>query len=93
MAARVPTLGSSSGAIPEVIAMPEAVFTHSDTASLTQTMDRWIADDTARDQLAAAQQQRTLENYSHEALARTWAEFFLRQLANRQQALSPKVKS
>jgi hypothetical protein len=56
-------------------------------------MDRWIADDTARDQLAAAQQQRTLENYSHEALARTWAEFFLRQLANRQQALSPKVKS
>ena len=83
MAARVPTLGSSSGAIPEVIAMPDAVFTHSDTVSLTHTMDRWIADDTARDQLAAAQQQRTLENYSHEALARTWAEFFLRQLASK----------
>lgn len=80
MAAGVPTLGSSSGAIPEVIAMPEAVFEHSDTVALTHTLDRWISDDIARAALAAAQHQRTLENFTHEALARTWSDFLLRRL-------------
>ena len=80
MAARVPTLGSSSGAIPEVIAMPEAVFPHSDSAALTQMIERWIRDDNARDNLAAAQYQRTMKNYTHEALARTWGTFLLQRL-------------
>ena len=80
MAARVPTLGSSSGAIPEVIAMPETIFTHSDVAALIQVIARWLRDDSARDRLAAAQYQHTLENYTHEALARTWGAFLLQRL-------------
>ena len=80
MASRVPTLGSSSGAIPEVIAMPEAIFTHSDAAALAQLMERWILDDSARERLAAVQYERTLGNYTHEALARTWGAFLLQRL-------------
>jgi len=80
MAARVPTLGSSSGAIPEVIAMPEAIFQHSDVQSLTQVIERWLRDDSARDRLAAAQYHHTLKNYTHETLARTWGEFLLQRL-------------
>ena len=80
MAARVPALGSSSGAIPEVIAMPEAIFQHSDVESLIQMIERWVRDDSARDRLAAAQYRHTLENYTHEALARTWGTFLLQRL-------------
>jgi len=80
MAARVPTLGSSSGAIPEVIAMPEAIFQHSDVESLIQMIERWLRDDSARDRLATSQYQHTLENYTHEALARTWGTFLLQRL-------------
>lgn len=79
-AARVPTLGSSSGAIPEVLAMPEAVFVHSDAKALAEMMLRWVRDDAGRERLAEAQRQRTLANYTHEALARTWSDFLLKRL-------------
>ncbi|MDB6007726.1 MAG: hypothetical protein JWR15_4713 [Prosthecobacter sp.] len=80
MAARVPTLGSSSGAIPEVLGIPEAVFKHSDTNALVQAMEHWLRDNAARDQLALAQHHRVMEHFTHEALARTWGSFLLQQL-------------
>lgn len=81
MAARVPTLGSSSGAIPEVIGMHEALFQHSDTAALAQIMEHWLDHDAERDQLALGQHQRVMEHFTHEALARTWGSFLLQQLS------------
>lgn len=80
MAAGVPTLGSSSGAIPEVIGMPEAIFTHSNLDSLISTMTRWLQNDHALSVLANHQRQRTLSLYSHESLAEIWANFLLSQL-------------
>lgn len=80
MAAGVATLGSTSGAIPDVIAMPEAIFSHSDSAALTRILERWILDDAGRDTLSAAQRRRTLEHYTHEALARVWSTFLLQRL-------------
>jgi glycosyltransferase involved in cell wall biosynthesis len=86
MAAQVPTLGSSSGAIPEVLGMPEAVFKHSDTAALAQVFEHWLRHDVERDQLAAAQHRRVMEHFTHEALARTWGSFLLQQLDKHQSA-------
>ena len=80
MAARVATLGSTSGAIPEVIGMAEAVFAHSDAKALAEMMARWVRDDEGRERLAEAQRQRTLANYTHEALGRTWSDFLLKNL-------------
>lgn len=81
MAAGVPTLGSSSGAIPEVIGMPEAIFTHSNVDSLIATMRRWLQNDHDLEILAYHQRQRTLALYSHESLAQIWADFLLSRLA------------
>ena len=80
MAAGVPTLGSSSGAIPEVIGMPEAIFTHSNLESLISTMKRWLQNNHELEALATKQRQRTLALYSHESLAQIWADFFLSRL-------------
>jgi L-malate glycosyltransferase len=80
MASGVATLGSNSGAIPEVIAMPEAAFPHSDSAALTRIIERWMLDDAGRGELSAAQRRRTLEHYTHEALARVWSSFLLQRL-------------
>ncbi len=82
MAAGVATLGSTSGAIPEVIAMPEAVFPHSDAAALTRTMARWMLDDAGRATLSAAQRRRTLDHHTHEALACVWSQFLLHRLTS-----------
>lgn len=88
MAAGVPTLGSSSGAIPEVIGMEEAIFEHSNETALKNLMKRWLTDPQGLAALAKRQRQRTLDHYSHEALARTWAEFFLQRLALHSSATS-----
>jgi glycosyltransferase involved in cell wall biosynthesis len=75
MAAGVPTLGSSSGAIPEVIGMEEAIFRHSDATALRELMLYWLDDMKSLSELAVRQRQRTLNHFSHESLAVTWADF------------------
>ena len=75
MAAGVPTLGSSSGAIPEVIGMEEAIFRHSDATALCELMLYWLDDKKSLSDLAVRQWQRTLNHFSHESLAVTWADF------------------
>jgi glycosyltransferase involved in cell wall biosynthesis len=84
MAAGVPTFGSSSGAIPEVIGFPEAIFNHSDLESLLSVVEPWLKNQSDLQALAVKQRQRTLSLYSHESLARIWADFLLAQLRNHQ---------
>jgi glycosyltransferase involved in cell wall biosynthesis len=80
MACGVPTLGSDSGAIPEVIGAPDAVFPHSDVNALVQLLLKAIEDRQWRVALGKKQRQRVEINYSHEAVARSYTDFFLEML-------------
>lgn len=80
MACGVATLGSDSGAIPEVIGMREAIFRHSDADALHQVLGRFVRDTMARLDLAKRQLERTRLLYSHEAVAQRWAEFIKQRL-------------
>jgi len=77
MACGVTTLGSSSGAIPEVIGHNEAIFPHGDARALAERIRHVMNDSTlAQNQLAHT---RTL--YTHDAVAAQWATFIQQQLA------------
>jgi glycosyltransferase involved in cell wall biosynthesis len=84
MACGVPTLGSDSGAIPEVIGTPEAIFPHSDVNALRQLLSKAIEDPTWRLALGKKQRQRVETNYSHETVARRYTDFFLEMLELKQ---------
>jgi glycosyltransferase involved in cell wall biosynthesis len=84
MACGVPTLGSDSGAIPEVIGTPEAIFPHSDVKALIQLLLKAIEDQHWRVTLGKKQRQRVEINYSHEAVARSYTDFFLEMLELKQ---------
>jgi glycosyltransferase involved in cell wall biosynthesis len=84
MACGVPTLGSDSGAIPEVIGAPEAIFRHSDVDALRLLLLKAIKDPHWRLELGQKQRQRVEMNYSHEAVARTYSDFFLEMLELKQ---------
>jgi len=80
MVCGVATLGSNSGAIPEVIGMREAIFRHSDADALHQVLGGFVRDTMARLDLAKRQLERTRLLYSHEAVAQRWAEFIKQRL-------------
>jgi glycosyltransferase involved in cell wall biosynthesis len=75
MACGVSTLGSDSGAIPEVIGMKEAIFRHSDADALGSVLGSFCQNVSARQELAQRQLERTRQQYSHEAVAQRWAGF------------------
>ncbi|HRH94645.1 MAG TPA: glycosyltransferase [Prosthecobacter sp.] len=77
MACGVTTLGSSSGAIPEVIGHDEAIFPHGNAAALTACIRRVMHDST----LAQSQLERTRKLYTHDAVAAQWASFIQQKLA------------
>ena len=81
MACGVATLGARSGAIPEVLGAEEALFESGRPGSLATALARWLGDETERSRLAAWQRQRVVEQFSHEAVAKTWCEFLLARLA------------
>jgi glycosyltransferase involved in cell wall biosynthesis len=80
MAAGVLTLGSRSGAIPEVIGFEEALFEAADADAITGALMHWVGRDLPRKALAERQLGRMRACYSHEALAQTWGQFLLQQL-------------
>jgi glycosyltransferase involved in cell wall biosynthesis len=77
MACGVATLGSSSGAIPEVIGHEAAVFPHGDAKALAGRIRDVMHDST----LAQSQFDRTRRLYTHDAVAAQWAAFIQHQLA------------
>jgi glycosyltransferase involved in cell wall biosynthesis len=77
MACGVTTLGSSSGAIPEVIGHDEAIFPHGDAKALAECIRR-VMNDT---NLAKSQLERTRQLYTHDAVAASWAGFIQQHLA------------
>ncbi len=75
MACRVPTIGSDSGAIPEVIDTAEAIFPADDTPALTAKLVAFIENETLRSVVADQQRRQTLERYANENLGTIWADF------------------
>jgi len=73
----VPVLGSSCGAIPEVLENPEVIFPAGDVDALTALMERWLNDLVGLKHLAATQQAHTAAVWSHGALAERYARFML----------------
>ncbi len=77
MACGVTTLGSSSGAIPEVIGHEDAIFPYGNATALADRIRRVMHDTT----LAESQHERTRMFYSHEAVAALWTRFIQQRLA------------
>lgn len=77
MACGVATLGSSSGAIPEVIGDAEAIFPHGDAVALAERIQSVMNGASP----ARSQIERTRMLYTHDAVAAAWAGFICQKLA------------
>jgi L-malate glycosyltransferase len=77
MACRVATIGSDSGAIPEVLGDSRAIFSHSNTAGLIDLLRKLLEDENFRSDLAEHQYRRVHQLFSHQAVARRYADFLL----------------
>jgi glycosyltransferase involved in cell wall biosynthesis len=77
MACRVATIGSNSGAIPEVLGDSRAIFPHSNTAGLIDLLRKLIEAERFRSELAEQQYRRTRKHFSHQAVAQTYADFLI----------------
>jgi len=76
MAAGVPALGSSSGAIPEVVRFPEAVFRHGDASHLTEVLGSYVSDPVGLKDLWERQYAYVMDECTDSRLAARYAEFF-----------------
>ncbi len=76
MAAGTPVVGSSSGAIPEVIGDAGLVFPEGDAAALAEALAGIAADAQLRDRLAAAGRARAKAEFGWEAFASRSVAFF-----------------
>ena len=76
MASGVPVIGSSSGAIPEVIGDGGLVFPEGDAAALAAAVERLLTDPALRRTVAAVGLVRAETVYGQRALARRTAEFY-----------------
>jgi glycosyltransferase involved in cell wall biosynthesis len=70
MASGVPVVGSTCGAIPEVIADAGIVFPENDSQALAAALKRLLRDGDLRKRLARAGRRRVEENYTWEKVAR-----------------------
>jgi L-malate glycosyltransferase len=77
MACRVATIGSNSGAIPEVLGDSRAIFPHSNTAGLIDLLRKLIEAEHFRSELAERQYRRVRKVFSHQAVAESYADFLL----------------
>lgn len=69
MASGVPVIGSTCGAIPEVIADAGLVFPEGDAKALASAMRKMLQDPHLRERFAVAGRARVLENYTWEGVA------------------------
>lgn len=80
MAAGVPVLGSSSGAIPEVIGDAGLVFPEGDAAALARQLGWLLGDGGLRTTLAERGRERVRRLWTHDVLARAHADIYARVL-------------
>ncbi len=77
MACGVPVIGSSSGAIPEVLGEAGLVFKEGDVEDLKEKIDLLLRDDMLREKLGRAGQDRVKKLYSYSAIAEKTREIYL----------------
>ncbi len=82
MASGLPVIGSTCGAIPEVIADAGLVFPEGDVAALAEAIKRMLADSALRERCAIQGKARVQENYSWDVVARRTYEFIQQTLAD-----------
>ena len=70
MACNVPTMGSDSGAIPEVVNLPEMTFPAGNTDALAAKILALLNDPSSREGAAGRQRAQTLRLYANENLGR-----------------------
>jgi len=76
MASGVPVVGTTCGAIPEVVGDAGLIVSENDPDALAETLRRLLADETLRERLARVGPERAEQNYSWERVAaRTQALF------------------
>lgn len=76
MLAGVPCIGSSSGAISDVIGPGGLIFKEKDVEDLARTLERLLIDVHLRKSLAQAAQSFALQNYTHAAVATLYLKLF-----------------
>jgi glycosyltransferase involved in cell wall biosynthesis len=76
MLAGVPCIGSSSGAIPDVIGPGGLVFKENNGDDLVRTLERLLVDSSLRKSLAENAQRFALQNYTHAAVATLYLKQF-----------------
>jgi len=69
MAMEMPVIGSSSGAIPEVIGRSDLIFPEGDSKALAQLIERLISDEVFYEEIAHYGLDRVTSHYTHEAIA------------------------
>jgi glycosyltransferase involved in cell wall biosynthesis len=82
MASGVPVIGSTSGAIPEVIADSGLIVPEGDAKELAGAIERLLSNPGLRAQLARAGRERVEEYYSWDGVAEKTYEFYRRILRN-----------
>lgn len=82
MMAGVPCIGSSSGAIPDVLGPGGIVFEERDVESLKEALKRLIASRDERERLGKQGQDFAVQHYSSHAVARAYLEVFLNMKRN-----------
>jgi len=78
----VPCIGSSSGAIPEVMGPGGLVFKEKDVAALTNALERMIKEESLRRELSLKASSFALENYTNDVIAGKYLAAFKRLLNN-----------
>jgi glycosyltransferase involved in cell wall biosynthesis len=76
MAMGIPVLGSSSGAIPEVIGREDAVFPEDDENALAVLLRRVMSDTAWRKELAESGRTRVLKEFTHTRIAEKIAHYW-----------------
>jgi glycosyltransferase involved in cell wall biosynthesis len=88
MAAGVPVIGSTSGAIPEVIGDAGLIAAEGDAAALGAALQQLLSDSSLRSKLARAGRERVEQHYSWARVADQTYEFYRRILRSR---MSPSL--
>jgi glycosyltransferase involved in cell wall biosynthesis len=70
MAMGIPVIGSSSGAIPDVIGRTEIIFPENDASGLASILGKMITDEAWREQLIQYGVDRVSKEFSHEVVAK-----------------------